>query len=202
MLNTNTNLTSKSLHYRISNHTHTTIAVRDIPVGEELTVSYIYGQVIKSERQSQLSDWGFTCSCPQCTLSPLESGASDARIRHIKTLEDEIESLMSRPGGEGMRPEMGGKLVEMYLAERLDAYLSPTYTRAALIYSMFGNEERAKEYAREAVGALERETGPHARDIESMAMLAENPRAHWSWGIKVTSGRAHAAKNGTQVRME
>ena len=101
-----------------------------------------------------------------------------------------------------MRPEMGGKLVEMYLAERLDAYLAPTYTRAALIYSMFGNEERAREYAREAVGALERETGSHARDIESMAMLAEDPKAHWSWGVKVTSARADAAENGTQARAE
>ena len=101
-----------------------------------------------------------------------------------------------------MKPEMGGKLVEMYLAERLDAYLSPTYTRAALIYSMFGNEERAREYAREAVGALEREIGPHAKDIESMAKLAENPKVHWSWGVKVTSGRADAARNGTQERAE
>jgi len=172
------------------------VAVRDIAPGEELTVSYIYGKSIRAERQSQLQEWGFTCTCSQCTLPEAEVGASDNRVRQIKELEDEIETLMSRAGGKGMKPEMGGKLVELYLDERLDAYLAPTYTRAAPIYSMFGHEERATEYAREAALALERETGPHAADIGSMRRLAENPRAHWSWAVKVTSGSA--AGNGTQ----
>ncbi|KAK4240433.1 SET domain-containing protein 5 [Achaetomium macrosporum] len=190
-----------NVHYRIANLTHTTIAVRDILPGEELTISYIYPQVPKSERQSRLREWGFVCTCSQCTLPPSESSASDNRIRQIKQLEEEIEAIMARgPGGEGLRPEMGGKLVELYLQERLHAYLGPTYTRAALIYSMFGNEQRAREYAREAVGALEREVGPHARDLESMRRLAEDPRGHWSWGIKVTSGRAEVGRNKTDAR--
>jgi hypothetical protein len=173
----------------MANLTHTTVAVRDIPPGEELTVSYIFGKTARAQRLSQLSEWGFTCQCSQCTLPARESGASDIRIRLIKELEGEIEKIMGRPGGQGVRPEMAGKLVELYLEERLDAYLAPTYTKAALIYSMFGNEARAREYAREAVGALERETGPHAKDIGSMERLAENPKGHWSWAIKVTSGR-------------
>ncbi len=178
--------------------------MRDIHPGEELTISYIYGQTPRSERQSQLREWGFTCSCSQCTLGASESGASDARIRHIKALEDEIEALMARgpAAAEGMRPEMGGKLVEMYVAERLDAYLAPTYTRAALIYSMFGNEERAREYAVEAVAALERETGPWAKDIESMERLAEDPNTHWSWGVMATSREKGVPKNETQAREE
>jgi hypothetical protein len=135
-------------------------------------------------------------------LPPDEAGASDNRIRQIKALENEIETLMSRARGEGIRPEMGAKLVELYLAERLDAYLSPAYTRAAVIYSMFGNEEKAREYAREAVGALERETGPHATDLPSMRKLAEDPKKHWSWAIKATSGTPVMARaaNKTHAR--
>ncbi|KAK4248619.1 hypothetical protein C7999DRAFT_30983 [Corynascus novoguineensis] len=206
-----------NVHYRISNFTHTTVAVRDIPAGEELTVSYIYGMVPRAERLEQLREWGFTCSCPQCALSDRESSASDNRIRQIKMLEDEIESLMSAAasnrrrrrqrgsgaeggGAEGnedvaLRPEMGSKLVELYLEERLDAYLTPAYTRAALLYSMFGHEERAQNYAREAVGALEREKGPRAGSLPSMRRLAENPRAHWSWGVMVTSGEAGGTRD-------
>lgn len=185
----------------MANLTHTTVAVRDIPPGEELTVSYIFGKTARAERLTQLSEWGFTCQCSQCTLPTREAGASDIRIRQIKELEDEIEKIMSRPGGKGVKPEMAGKLVELYLEERLEAYLAPVYTKAALIYSMFGNEKRASEYAREAVGALERETGPHAKDIKSMEKLAENPKGHWSWAIKVTSGRPGArAANKTQGR--
>ncbi|KAK4041415.1 SET domain-containing protein 5 [Parachaetomium inaequale] len=191
-----------NVHYRLANLTHTTVAVRDIPAGEELTISYIYGRTPRSERQSQLSEWGFTCTCSQCTLPDLESRASDIRLRQIKELEAEIERLMSRGGGGGggMRPEMGGKLVELYLAERLDAYLAPTYTRAALIYSMFGHEEKAREYAREAAGALERETGPQATDIESMRRLAGDPKGHWSWGVMATSGKGGGERNKTEAK--
>lgn len=131
-------------------------------------------------------------------------------------LEDEIESLMSAAasnrrrrrqrgnGAEGggstenedvaLRPEMGSKLVELYLEERLYAYLTPAYTRAALLYSMFGHEEHARNYAREAVGALEREKGPRAGDLPSMRRLAENPQSHWSWGVMATSGEAGGAR--------
>ncbi|KAL2137281.1 hypothetical protein VTI74DRAFT_5012 [Chaetomium olivicolor] len=144
-----------NVHCRIANLTHTTIAVRDIPPNTELTISYLYGLTPHSERQSHLSDWGFTCTCAQCSLSATEISASDTRIRQIKQLEEEIESIMSRAGAEGLRPELGGRLVELYWEEKLDAHLALAHTRAALIYTMFGMEERAREYAVEAVGALE-----------------------------------------------
>ncbi|KAL2180570.1 uncharacterized protein P884DRAFT_282875 [Thermothelomyces heterothallicus CBS 202.75] len=191
-----------NVHYRISDLTHTTVAVRDIPAGEELTISYIYGLKARAERLEQLSEWGFTCTCPQCALSEPEAGASDNRIRQIKMLEDEIEELVAK-GAPLLRPELGARLVELYREERLDAYMAPALTRAALLYSMFGHEERAREYAREAVGALEREKGPRAGDLGPMRALARDPKSHWSWAIKVTSGDEKAAatagrrRNGT-----
>ncbi|KAK4462951.1 SET domain-containing protein 5 [Cladorrhinum samala] len=175
-----------NIHYRITNLTHTTVAVRDIHPGEELTVSYIYGRLVRSKRQTRLSDsWGFDCTCSQCTLPELESMASDARVREISRLEKEIEDKMARNGGREVKPEMAGRLVKLYLDERLEAYMAPTYTRAALIYSMFGDEEKATEYAREAVAALEREYGSHATDADSMRELLADVRGHWSWAIKV-----------------
>ena len=54
---------TNSLHYCLSYLTYTTIAVRDIHPGEELTLSYIFLQTVKSDRQEQLSTWGFNCSC-------------------------------------------------------------------------------------------------------------------------------------------
>ncbi|KAK4194846.1 hypothetical protein QBC40DRAFT_187244 [Triangularia verruculosa] len=175
-----------NVHYRITNTTHTTVAVRNIHPGEELTISYIYGIARRSTRQKELQDWGFECTCSQCTLNSLEMAASDARVKEIKRLEEEIEEKMSKRG-EDIKPEMGGKLVEMYLEEKLFAYLAPTYVRAALIYSMFGNEVKAKEYAEEAVGALTREYGTHAKDIQSMRELAADVKGHWSWAIKVVN---------------
>ncbi|KAL2264245.1 hypothetical protein VTK26DRAFT_9021 [Humicola hyalothermophila] len=186
-----------NIHYRMNNLTITAVAVRDIPPGEELTVSYIYGPAVKSKRQGRLASWGFNCTCSQCSLSELESAASDARIRQIKALEEEIETKMKKSAmkrgknlgpDEEVKPEMAAQLIDLYLSERLDAYLAPAYTRAALIYSMFANEEKAREYAHEAVQALEREWGVGAQDAESMRRLEKDPRAHWSWGLKATNG--------------
>ncbi|KAL2021596.1 hypothetical protein VTK56DRAFT_6949 [Thermocarpiscus australiensis] len=36
-------------------------------------------------------------------------------------------------------------------------------------------------------------------DIESMRMLAEEPRAHWPWGIKVTGGKEQNGRNRTET---
>ncbi|KAK3989986.1 SET domain-containing protein 5 [Cladorrhinum sp. PSN332] len=175
-----------NVHYRLTDLTHTTIAVRDIHPGEELTVSYIYGQHVRAERQKQLKEtWGFDCACSQCTLPELESMASDARVREIRRLEKEIEDKMATNNGRDVKPEMGGRLVKLYLDERLEAYMAPTYTRAALIYSMFGNEEKALEYAREAVAALDRELGSEAGDVVSMREMLDDLKGHWSWRIKV-----------------
>jgi hypothetical protein len=181
-----------SVHYRLSGLIHTTVAVRDIPAGTELTISYIYVRKSRAERQKELSEsWNFTCTCEQCSKSAEEIAASDARMRRIKALEENIERKViesaRKRGSEdtsGLNPDMAGELVELYLTERLDAHLGPVYVRAALLYAMFGHEEKAKEYATEAAAALEREYGPHARDIPSMRDLAERPRNHWAWGLK------------------
>ncbi|SPQ18409.1 11710e0e-142a-46de-943a-1574ed97504a [Thermothielavioides terrestris] len=178
-----------NVHYRINNLTHTTIAVRDIPRGEELTISYIYPLAPLSTRQTQLRDWDFTCTCAQCTLPATASAQSDARIRQIAALEDEIEAIMARPGAPGLRPAMGIRLIELHLEERLHAYLGPAYTWAAIIAAMFGDEARAREYAAEAALALEREVGPHAKDAKAMRRLADDVRGHWAWGLKVEGQR-------------
>ena len=36
--------------------------------------------------------------------------------------------------------------------------------------------------ARAAVDAIIREVGPNSKDADSMRLLAENPREHWTWG--------------------
>ncbi|KAK3694470.1 hypothetical protein B0T22DRAFT_496875 [Podospora appendiculata] len=172
-----------NVHYRIENMTHITVAVRDILPGEELTISYIHGMIPRHERHERLSDWGFTCTCPHCTMSPADLAASDARLQEIKRLEDDLEKKLS--GGETVAPEAGGDIVKLYQDEKLYGYLGHAYTRAALVYSMFGNLEKAKVYAAEAADALVREFGAHSKDAEAMRKLADNPTEHWSWEVKL-----------------
>jgi hypothetical protein len=162
--------------------THTTIAVRDIAPGEELTISYIDAAVSQAERQQRLStSWGFECTCHQCTLSTADREASDARIRKISQLLKDLES----PNSTSVTAETGAKMVALYHEERLDIYLGHAYTRAALNFALFGKEEEARGYARLALEALEREYGPTCGDLPGMRAMVEDPKKHWAWSKRL-----------------
>ncbi|KAI0601310.1 hypothetical protein F4775DRAFT_589528 [Biscogniauxia sp. FL1348] len=174
-----------NVHYRLSNLTHTTVAVRDIAPGEELSISYIDLLLSHADRTKRLSKWGFQCSCAQCTADANSTAASDARLRRIAQLNADLETF----GRTAVTADTGAELVALYRAERLDSYLGRAYTRAALNFALFGDEARAREYAAAAADAVAREVGPGAADAEAMRLLAENPGAHWTWG-KRRKGRS------------
>ncbi|GFR39660.1 hypothetical protein Agub_g131 [Astrephomene gubernaculifera] len=56
--------------------TVTVLAQRDIPAGEEITLSYIDVSLPYKQRQAQLADYGFVCRCSRCTA---EAAAARAR---------------------------------------------------------------------------------------------------------------------------
>ncbi|KAI1501958.1 hypothetical protein F5X99DRAFT_408577 [Biscogniauxia marginata] len=167
-----------NVHYRINNMTHTTVAVRDIPPGEELSISYIDLLLPRADRRRRLHKWGFECGCAQCAMGADGTAASDARLRRIARLKADLGAFNRTV----VAADTGAELVALYEAERLDSYLGNAYTRAALNYALFGEEEKARAYAGAAVEALEREYGPGFGDAKAMRVLAENPRAHWTWG--------------------
>ncbi|KAI2616894.1 SET domain-containing protein [Hypomontagnella submonticulosa] len=167
-----------NVHYRINDITHTSVAARDIAPGEELSISYIELMLPREERLSRLRKWGFECSCSHCTMSDEEAAASDARLKKIEELETALENFNETI----VTADTGAQVAELYEKERLDIYLGQVYTRAALNYALFGEEEKARKYAEAAVEAVERESGPGAGDAKAMRILAENPKAHWTWG--------------------
>ncbi|KAH9906774.1 hypothetical protein F4778DRAFT_723317 [Xylariomycetidae sp. FL2044] len=167
-----------NVHYRLNNITHTTVAVRDIRAGDELSISYIDVLQTREKRQYRLSKWGFNCTCSQCSLPANETRASDARIGAIEKLKKDMENFNETV----VSAETGAVLVALYEEERLHSYLGHAYTRAALNYALFGEYEKAQEYARTAVEALQREFGPDHGDIKPMRILAEDPKKHWTYG--------------------
>lgn len=132
----------------------------------------------REKRQERLSRWGFNCTCAQCSLREKEAAASDARLAAIEQLEADLNNFNETR----VTAESGAELVRLYHQERLYIYFGQALTRAALNFALFGEVERAREYARAAVDAIIREVGPHSRDAESMRLLADNPREHWTWG--------------------
>ncbi|KAI1344669.1 hypothetical protein F5Y15DRAFT_406 [Xylariaceae sp. FL0016] len=180
-----------NIHYRLNNITHTTVAIRDISAGEELSISYIDLLLTHQERQMRLQSWGFNCSCAHCHASPSEIIASDTRLHRIARLKTDLGNFSDTL----VSAETGAQLVSLYQEEKLLTYLGNAYTRAALNFALFGDEDRARQYAGHAVEALEREYGKdQSGDAAAMRVLREDPRKHWTWGKRRTGmGNMHSS---------
>ncbi|KAJ2974848.1 hypothetical protein NUW58_g8527 [Xylaria curta] len=167
-----------NVHYRITNTTITTIAVRDIQRGEELTVSYIDVFLPSRERKRTIRSWGFECACALCQGPRNETVASDKRLRRIKQLQDDLNDFKEVK----VSAETGAEYTALHEEEGLYGHLGSVYTRAALNSALFGDEKGSREYARRAAEELSLEKGPECADAKAMRGLAEDPRAHWTWG--------------------
>jgi uncharacterized protein (DUF849 family) len=124
---------------------------------------------------------GFSCGCSQCTLSKKESDASDDRLLSISRLERELSDFNSKTTS----PATIEEYVALYRIERLEYKIAGAYTLAALNYNMLGKAGMAKKYARLSVEAGLLESGPDAADVGQMKNLADDPKSHWSWNVKL-----------------
>ena len=70
-------------------------ATRPIAEGEEITVSYIPLTLPQSERQNRLNRYGFTCSCPVCSLPNHHLTLSDTRRTDINAALTAFQSQLS-----------------------------------------------------------------------------------------------------------
>ncbi|KAF2973389.1 hypothetical protein GQX73_g183 [Xylaria multiplex] len=167
-----------NVHYRITNMTITAVAARDIQQGEELAISYIDIFLPSKKRKERIQNWGFECACALCQGPKNETIASDKRLRRIEKLKTDLNDFKEIK----VTAETGAEYAALHEEEGLHAHLGSAYTRAALNFALFGDEERSREYARKAAEELSIEKGPESGDAQAMRALAENPRAHWTWG--------------------
>ncbi|GAP89583.1 putative lysine methyltransferase protein [Rosellinia necatrix] len=167
-----------NVHYRITNATITALAARDILSGEELTVSYIDVFLLSRQRKERIRSWGFECACALCQGPKNETVASDKRLRRIAQLKEDLNNFKEVK----VTAETGAEYTALHEEEGLHAHLGSAYTRAALNSALFGDEGRSRAYALRAAEELDLEKGPESGDARAMRALADDPRAHWTWG--------------------
>ncbi|KAI1363074.1 hypothetical protein F5Y08DRAFT_341037 [Xylaria arbuscula] len=167
-----------NVHYRITEMTMTVVAARDITEGEELTISYVDIFLPSKKRKERIRSWGFECACALCQGPKNETIASDKRLRRIEQLKSDLNNFQEMK----VTADTGAEYAALHEEEGLHAHLGSAYTRAALNFALFGDEERSREYALKAAEELDIEKGPESGDALAMRGLAENPRAHWTWG--------------------
>ncbi|KAK4124333.1 SET domain-containing protein [Parathielavia appendiculata] len=132
-------------------------AARDIPTGEEISISYIPLGQPTPERQRRLHKWGFTCTCSLCSAPEAEREASDARRREIERLRDDAVRAF-----QAGRPYTALRLTKQVLAllpaEGLFPLYSEQYENMARIFYVVRDMENAERYANMSLGVL-REQG-------------------------------------------
>lgn len=166
-------------------------AVRDIMVGEEITVSYIDGFQTSATRQERLHEhWGFDCGCPACTAEPHLKTESDRRIEQILQLWSELDDYSTTATSvKAPSPEKAELLVELYRLERLEGRLQEAYYRAAVEYLGVGQIALAMKYARLCIDTGLKFKGPGKPFITSMEDLLRNPKGHKYWKFRVANSR-------------
>ena len=76
-------------------------AVRQINKGEEITTSYVDSTCrTRQQRQKELDNWDFVCSCKCCT-GP-NATASERRRKRMFTMDQELESYASVSSGSSV----------------------------------------------------------------------------------------------------
>ncbi|KAK8125789.1 SET domain-containing protein 5 [Apiospora kogelbergensis] len=160
-------------------------AVRDIMVGEEITVSYIDGFQSSAARRERLHEhWGFACGCPACTAESYLVAESDSRIEQILKLWAELDDY-SPSSTKAPTPEKAELLIELYRLERLEGRLQEAYYRAAIEYLGIGKIAPAMRYARLCIDSGLKFKGPGKPFITSMEDLLRNPKGHKYWMFRV-----------------
>lgn len=181
----------------------TTVAAADGVVGGgELSISYVDGFRVRAVRRERtMRNWGFGCSCAQCSLPEALANASDHRLWRLY----EVENLLLLSSGDGVKQGGGGRkkgedkaayqtrtldavalLLSIYEQERLlESQGSSAYRLAALNYNGLRRAEGAIKYALLALEQFVVEEGANSVGVREMVALLDDPEAHWSWGKRL-----------------
>ncbi|KAH9852355.1 SET domain-containing protein [Lenzites betulinus] len=157
-------------------------AVRDIPEGEELLISYSEQFAGRDERRAWLkSRFGFQCACVACSRTGAELRASDERRQAIARLYDEI-------GRCGHVPAVGIRKVKeaiSLLAEEdlLDGRGASFYYDAFQFCASVSDVKNAKLWATEAWKGFSAVRGPDSPDAKKAKRYMSKPSRHKAFGM-------------------
>jgi hypothetical protein len=130
-------------------------ALRDIEVGEEISISYGNIDMKHAERQQLYKDgWNFTCTCSLCTVSPYEIAGSDQRRARFAQIRKMLENLTAETYDAQQIVAWEKEVMEISAKEGLDILLAADYERLAYVYAGHGMVRDARLWAEKAKESL------------------------------------------------
>ncbi|PLW20775.1 hypothetical protein PCANC_09277 [Puccinia coronata f. sp. avenae] len=165
--------------YSMDNTTQTLhmMALRDIPEGEELTISYRAPELPHQVRRDALEFfYGFRCSCSHCQLSSEQRRISDERVQRIIELQ-----YMHYNEQEWLSITQVLDLIKLCQQERLPYPLINAYYIAAQVYNAHGKTQQAIYFSGKAKEDGLMFEGPWWEYLEEAKILSESPEKHDSY---------------------
>lgn len=166
---------------------HTIHAIRDIAVGEEITVTYL-GTLRKREmRQEKLqASFGFRCICDLCSLPEEESKQVDNRLEHIFSLDQVIgfgglEGISEKPLKMLRLIERQVNLYNEHGAN--DVGLSRAFLDASQVLVAHDDLARARVFIQRAISEWESTQGHDSATVLEYRHLLHDPSKHQLHGI-------------------
>jgi hypothetical protein len=130
-------------------------ALRDIEVGEEISISYGNIDMKHTERQRLYKEgWNFTCTCSLCTASPYEITGSDQRRARFAQIRKMLENLTAETYDAQQIVAWEKEVMEISAIEGLDVLLAADYERLAYVYAGHGMVRDARLWAEKAKDVL------------------------------------------------
>ncbi|KAK0207470.1 hypothetical protein IW262DRAFT_533858 [Armillaria fumosa] len=148
-------------------------ATRDIPRGDEVTISYTYVLAPRAARQAHLrNDYSFICSCEACRLDTKNTEASDDRRAKIDQLVEEItpgSSVWRKPSYEKMK-----ECLKMVEKERLDIFRAQILFYGGTLLLQQGDVTHFVQWmkrAKEEYLRMEGETSPAFKAVSTTLQI-------------------------------
>lgn len=161
----------------------TVYALRPIPAGDELSLSYLQGGTSEQRQQELQSAFGFTCRCEVCALPAAALRESDARLRRAQKLHDAIGDARACRLDPGRVVADGRALLALYAEDGVEDDRVPNvYWDMFQVCNMHGDVARASAFAREYCALKRVSEGPGSAAVEEVGAWVEDPARHESYG--------------------
>jgi hypothetical protein len=166
-------------------------ATRDIPKGEEITITYgIDESLLRDSRRVRLKRlFAFDCMCTHCDVTDEQAEASNVRRLQIAHLSINIE----KPDRVHVAPDAVlsdcnalGLIREVEFGPG-HGYTAATHYDALQVAVCHGRLRQAKNYATLAYRARLVLEGEDSPETQRMKGFMNNPRSHYAWGMSVGS---------------
>lgn len=177
----------------------TVYALRPIPAGEEITLSYLPGGTSEERQEILKSHFRFDCKCELCSLPPAKLSASDSRIIRAQHLSETIEDEDSQVKCPTKLIKNGLKLLKIYEEEGiLDDRLGNLYWEMFKIANKHRDQARASAFAQLYSDSKLVSEGPQSANVLEMVALIRSPEKDRSFG-QATKKKAAMKRKGEDL---